>query len=98
MAVTRTGRTLKLTQALDSFVGRLAVFAIKFMGTGLNVGDKLSITDINGSLVCEHVVTSTTEDLFVLNPGKDFFMNGIKVANMPASFPVNNAEVILQLR
>jgi hypothetical protein len=83
MAVLRTGRMLKMTNAGDQYVGRVIFHEIRFVGTNLTAGELLQITDINNSLITEHRVIAALEDAIVIGTGVKNFANGIKIASMP---------------
>jgi len=79
MAVTRGGNTIKLTANADEFAGRLFIQAIRFSGTGLTVGNLVTIKDSNDEFICEHYIAATSEDLNILAPAELFLSNGVKL-------------------
>jgi len=69
MAVTRKGRSIIMTAANDAFQFPIKVKQVRFVGTGLTVGQQLLIkeVDTNGAVICNHFVLATTEDAVVVD-------------------------------
>jgi hypothetical protein len=84
---------LKMTQLNDAFVGRLIFQQIRFIGTGLTIGELFRLVDTNGSLITEHYVVLVTEDFPILTTGSNNVANGAKITSMPSG----TAEVQIHL-
>lgn len=91
--VLRAGNLLRMTAVNDSFAGRIIMHQIRFMGTGLTPGDRLSIVNSYGAVVTEHFVTNPIEDVNLLGASVRFGSNGLAISAMPAG----NVEVQFHL-
>jgi len=81
--VTRSGRMLRMTSVNDVYVPRVIAAQLRFKGTGLFLGDKLAITDINGTPIADHFVVNVNEDQPLIDNGRRIFCNGVKILSMP---------------
>jgi hypothetical protein len=82
-----------MTALGDAFPGRIIMHHIRFIGTGLTPGDRLTITDGNGKVFTEHFIRDVTEDVSILGGGSRFWSNGLTIS----AFPSGNAEVQFHL-
>jgi hypothetical protein len=60
-----------MTAASDLYNFPVRVRQVRFVGTGLTVGQELRLKefDTNGAVICDHFVTATTEDFIVWEAG-----------------------------
>ena len=90
MAITRTGKAIVMTAANDAIVGPFDCDSIALDGTGMTVGQRLTITDNLGNILGDHYVEGVNENAEMLvNAPK--WVGGIKLVAAPAggSWTVN---------
>lgn len=83
MAVTANRRGFVATAVNDAVTGLHHVISIQLAGTGMTVGQRLTIKDTSGAIVVDHYVESAEENKeFVVSPR---WINGIKLTAVPAA-------------
>lgn len=80
MAVTRFGASFTMTATGDSVTGIQSVLGINFQGTGLTAGQRLQITDTDGSIICDYITEGTSDNADLLGGRVAQFVQGLKIA------------------
>ena len=82
MAVTRESRSIVLTELNDAVAYPIFCSAISLVGTGMTIGQRLTITD-GESIVVDHYVGAENESVEFLNC--DQWFGGLLLAEVPAA-------------
>lgn len=79
MTVAKQGSSITMTAVLDAYTGIVSVAAIIFEGSGLTAGQRLTVTDTDGSVIADHLVSGTTDNTDLLNGRQPQVYQGIKI-------------------
>lgn len=84
MSVTQESRSIIMTANNDAVAQPLYINEIRFAGTALTVGQRLTILEeANGSVVVDHFIVATTEDEIVMSNPR--WVKGLVITAFPAS-------------
>lgn len=86
MAVTRQGTTIQMTADADAIAAGRVFFvnAISFQGSGLTIGQRLTLTDAGGSVLCDYLVEAATDNADLWGGREPQFANGLTLAGPAA--------------
>lgn len=70
-----------MTAANDAYTGVAFVLAVTFEGSGLTAGQQLLITDTDGSIIADHLISGTTDNTDLTNGRQPQFYQGIKIGS-----------------
>jgi hypothetical protein len=89
MAVTSKGRTITMTADADAVTGPKFIAGMTFQVAGGVAGERLLVTDTDGSILADYLVTDTTADNADLWNGRlPMHANGILVETFPTGTAV----------
>lgn len=72
MAVTRSGRSIIMTAANDSFAFPVRCRQVRLVGTSMTAGQRLTITEgSGGAVIADHYVIGANEDQVIWESGGD---------------------------
>lgn len=80
MTVTRQGSAITMTATADAYTGVVSVLGLNFQGTGLTAGQRLLITDTDGSVIADYITEGTSDNADLINGRDAKFYTGIKIA------------------
>lgn len=80
MTVARLGSSITMTAVADAYTGVVSVLGLNFQGTGLTAGQRLLITDTDGSVIADYITEGTSDNADLINGRDAHFYTGIKIA------------------
>lgn len=83
MAVTQAGRSFIMTALNDTIAQRILVTSIALVGTSMTAGQRLTITDNDGSVIADHYVEAANENAEFVQGSEQWF-TGVKLTAVPA--------------
>ncbi|MEQ1726738.1 MAG: hypothetical protein ABL982_00040 [Vicinamibacterales bacterium] len=79
MAVTVTGRAITLTAVADAYDGIVSIVGMTLQGTGLTAGQRLLVTDTNGSPLADYEVEAAVDNADLWGARQPMIVKGVKI-------------------
>lgn len=85
MTATIANNSVTFTADDETYTGMVLVTGMSFQGSGLTIGQRLRVTDGNGTILCDYLVEAATDNADLWGGRDPVFADGIVVEDGPAA-------------